>query len=73
MYEFDTQLMREAMTCGGYEYANLCALAYRQAVSAHKLIESPQGDLLFLSKENFSNGCIGTLDVSFHQLSFPLL
>ncbi len=63
--EFDTQLMREAMTCGGYEYANLCALAYRQAVSAHKLVESPQGDLLFLSKENFSNGCIGTLDVSF--------
>ena len=30
-------------------------LAYRQAISAHKIVASPQGDVLFLSKENFSN------------------
>lgn len=63
--DFDAQLMKEASSAGGKEYAELCALAYRQAVSAHKLVEAPNGDLLWLSKENFSNGSIGTVDVSY--------
>jgi len=64
-YEFDTQLMKTAAQAGGNEYAELCALAYRQAISAHKLVEAPNGDLLFLSKENFSNGSIGTVDITY--------
>lgn len=63
--EFDKQLMNEALAAGGKEYAELCALAYRQAVSAHKLVEAPNGDLLWLSKENFSNGSIGTVDITY--------
>lgn len=62
---FDKKLMQEANAAGGKEYAELCALAYRQAISAHKLVEAPNGDLLFLSKENFSNGSIGTVDVTY--------
>lgn len=62
---FDASMMKEAEAAGGREYAELCALAYRQAIAAHKLVESPQGDLLFLSKENFSNGSIGTVDVTY--------
>jgi len=62
---FDRELMDEAFACGGKEYAELCALAYRQAVSAHKLVESPRAGLLFLSKENFSNGSIGTVDITY--------
>lgn len=62
---FDKDLMREATASGGKEYAELCALAYRQAISAHKLVEAPNGDLLFLSKENFSNGSIGTVDITY--------
>lgn len=62
---FDKTLMKEATTVGGRQYAELCALAYRQAVAAHKLVEAPNGDLLFLSKENFSNGSIGTVDVTY--------
>lgn len=62
---FDKQLMNEANTVGGKEYAELCALAYRQSISAHKLVEAPNGDLLFLSKENFSNGSIGTVDITY--------
>lgn len=62
---FDSQLMKEATTAGGKEYAELCALAYRQAVSAHKLVVAPNHDLLFLSKENFSNGSIGTVDITY--------
>lgn len=63
--EFDYELMTEATKAGGKEYAELCALAYRQAISAHKIVEAPNGDLLFLSKENNSNGSIGTVDVTY--------
>jgi hypothetical protein len=64
-YDFDKKLMEDAKAVGGKEYAELCALAYRQAITAHKLVEAPNGDLLFLSKENFSNGSIGTVDVTY--------
>ena len=43
--KFDASLMKEATEAGGKEYAELCALAYRQAIAAHKLVESPEGDL----------------------------
>jgi len=62
---FDNQMMKDAATAGGSKYASLCALAYRQAYAAHKLCESPEGDLLWLSKENFSNGSIGTVDITY--------
>lgn len=63
--DFDYKLMSEALASGGKEYAELCALAYRQSIAAHKLVEAPNGDLLFLSKENNSNGSIGTVDVTY--------
>jgi hypothetical protein len=63
--KFDDELMTKATQAGGKEYAELCALAYRQAIAAHKLAQAPNGDLLFLSKENFSNGSIGTVDVTY--------
>jgi len=63
--QFDNKLMQDATASGGKKYAELCALAYRQAIAAHKLVQAPNGDLLFLSKENFSNGSIGTVDVTY--------
>lgn len=48
---FDANLMKEATEAGGRKYAELCALAYRQAIAAHKLVEAPNKDLLFLSKK----------------------
>lgn len=62
---FDSKLMADATAVGGKQYAELCALAYRQAIAAHKLVEAPNGDLMFLSKENFSNGSIGTVDITY--------
>ncbi len=66
--EFDFKLMTEAVEVGGQKYADLCALAYRQAISAHKLVVAPDGFLMFLSKENSSNGSIGTVDITYPSL-----
>ena len=64
-YAFDREMMEEAAAAGGTRYAELCALAYRQAIAAHKLVLSLEGDLLLFSKENSSNGSIGTVDVTY--------
>jgi hypothetical protein len=63
--KFNKRLYAETRQAGGEQYAQLCELAYRQSVSAHKVLKDPQGDILFLSKENYSNGCINTVDVTY--------
>lgn len=63
--KFGQKLMADATRVGGEKYARLCALAYRQAIAAHKLVADKEGNLLFLSKENFSNGSIGTVDITY--------
>ncbi|RYF24181.1 MAG: DUF4965 domain-containing protein [Flavobacteriales bacterium] len=62
---FDAKLVVDATKAGGKEYADLCKLAYRQSIAAHKIVYAPNGDILFLSKENFSGGFINTVDVTY--------
>ncbi len=62
---FDTSLRQRAQAVAGDDYAELMSLAWRHCIAAHKLVAGPDGAPLFLSKENFSNGCIGTIDVAY--------
>lgn len=70
---FDAELMQDLRRVGGEHYAMLCALAYRQCLAAHKLVADFDGTPLYLSKENFSNGCIATVDVTYPSSPFFLL
>ncbi|HEY6914298.1 MAG TPA: DUF4965 domain-containing protein [Paludibacter sp.] len=70
---FDKKMMQDAENAGGKQYAELCAMGYRQAIAAHKLVQDKEGNLLFLSKENNSNGCINTVDVTYPSAPLFLL
>lgn len=70
---FDRKLLEEGKRAGGAKYAELLALAYRQAIAAHKLTADRDGNVLFMSKECFSNGCIATVDVSYPSIPLFLL
>lgn len=60
---FDAELMADLERVGGAKYARMAALAYRQCFAASKFVADAKGQPLSFSKENFSNGCIGTSDV----------
>ena len=69
----DSELMSDLTRAGGQDYARLCALAFSQTLAAHKLVADIDGTPLFFSKENFSNGSIDTVDVTYPSSPFFLL
>ncbi|HEY0073177.1 MAG TPA: DUF4965 domain-containing protein [Abditibacteriaceae bacterium] len=70
---FDAELVRDAQNVGGNAYARLIAISYRQTLAAHKIAADDEGRALHFSKENFSNGCIATVDVTYPAAPFFLL
>jgi hypothetical protein len=54
------------------KYADILSLAYRQTIAAHKLTWH-DGELQFFSKENYSNGCMATVDVTYPSIPLFLL
>ena len=71
--EFSDKLYADAFEAGGEKYAELLSLAYRQVIAAHKLVLDENGEILYISKECFSNGCAATVDVSYPSIPMFLL
>jgi hypothetical protein len=71
--EFDRELMARLRKAGGDKYAELASLSFRQCLAAHKLVAGVDGTPLYFSKENFSNGCIATVDVTYPSSPFFLV
>lgn len=69
----DKWIEDKAYEIGGEAYAFLCNMSFRQVWAAHKLITDEKGNIIFLSKENASNGCVGTVDVSYPSIPLLLL
>ncbi|MEE2772368.1 MAG: DUF4965 domain-containing protein [Bacteroidota bacterium] len=71
--DFNEELHEDGVEAGGEEYAKILEIAYRQSIAAHKLTKSPDGEILFMSKENFSNGSINTVDITYPSAPMYLL
>ena len=71
--EFSKKLYADAEKAGGEKYAELLSLAYRQVIAAHKLVLDENGEILYISKECFSNGCAATVDVSYPSIPMFLI
>lgn len=71
--QFDETLWKRAVASGGEQYAQIVSLAYRQTLGGMKLAMLPDGSPVLFPKENFSNGCISTVDVIYPSAPFFLL
>ena len=70
--KFSLDMYEKAYAAGGEKYAEILSLAYRQVIAAHKLAVDDNGDILYISKECFSNGCAATVDVSYPSIPLYL-
>ena len=69
---FDEEEMAHMQKAGGVDYRYLTTLAFRQTIAAHKLVADLDGQPMLFSKENDSNGCIDTVDVTYPSSPFFL-
>lgn len=68
---FQNELLKKA-SAFGEKYTDIVSLAYRQSVAAHKAVFY-DGEVYFLSKECYSNACIGTVDVTYPSMPLFLM
>ena len=65
--EFDKRIYDDGLKSGNEHYAEILSAAYRHVIAAHKLFQDDEGNLLFFSKENNSNGCVNTVDLTYPE------
>ncbi|MDM9629042.1 DUF4965 domain-containing protein [Rhizobium sp. S152] len=69
---YDDDLIAQLIRSGGDTYARIGILAFRQCLGGHVLVADLDGKLLYFSKENSSNGCLGTVDLTYPSAPFFL-
>ncbi len=72
-YQQDKTIYDDGVAAGNVKYAELLAGSYRQVLAAHKLFQDDGGRLLYFSKENNSNGCVNTVDLTYPSAPLFLL
>ena len=70
--DFEADLKKRAEPYGE-EYYRILIASLRQSIAGHSLVRDKDGNILFFSKECNSNGCIGTVDVSYPSIPLYLL
>lgn len=70
---FADAMFIDAVRAGGEKYAELLELALRQTLAAHKIAVTNDDEIIYISKECFSNGCAATVDVSYPSIPLFLL
>lgn len=63
----DKTIYDDGLKAGNDQYAEILSAAYRHVNAAHKLFRDDQGNILFFSKENNSNGCVNTVDLTYPE------
>ena len=69
----DQVIYDDGLAAGNAKYAELLCASYRHCIAAHKIFEDNKGNLLFFSKENNSNGCVNTVDLTYPSAPLFLL
>ena len=69
----DQIIYDDGLAAGNAKYAELLCASYRHCIAAHKIFQDKKGNLLFFSKENNSNGCVNTVDLTYPSAPLFLL
>jgi hypothetical protein len=69
----DKRIYDDGLQAGNEHYAEILSGSYRQVVAAHKLFKDKDGNLLYFSRENNSNSCVNTVDLTYPSAPLFLL
>ena len=71
--ELDKMIYDDGLAAGNEKYAEQLSGVYRHAMAAHKLFQDKTGKMLYFSKENKSNGCVNTVDLTYPESPLYLM
>jgi hypothetical protein len=71
--DLDKMIYDDGLAAGNKKYAEQLAGNYRLVMAAHKLFEDEHGHMLYFSKENKSNGCVNTVDLTYPESPLYLM
>ena len=71
--DLDKRIYDDGEKAGNVKYAEQLSGVYRHAMAAHKCFQDNTGKLLYFSKENKSNGCVNTVDLTYPSSPLYLL